>query len=388
LLVALGQDNWLDSMPLDFLLPEGFTFLVLYSFPHIALSRTLLLWGILFLMRAWGERNIRPAALAGLSWLLMGLVVPFYVAIAWAVTGAMWLALWLRERRIPWQEAMLAGIAALISSPMVLYSAWAFTSDPVYVAWGEQNRILSPNPFHYLAAYGVPLVLAAFAARDAWRGKGPAWLALAWVGVVPVLVYLPFNLQRRLVESVQVPLSLLAAQGLVKIADTRYSTSGLRFRLVVAVVLAVMSLTNVLLVAGNCLTLQEWDPRIYRDAGEIAALDWLGGRVGFDDVVLTAHDTGNYLPARTKARAFVGHGPETVRADEKKALVARFFDAATGDAWRRDLLAQYGVDYVFWGPQERALGAFDPLDAEYLVPIYDVGGYTLFEVGERWRGAL
>jgi uncharacterized membrane protein len=111
-------------------------------------------------------------------------------------------------------------------------------------------------------------------------------------------------------------------------------------------------------------------------------LDWLSARVGFDDVVLTAYETGNYLPARAKARVFVGHGPETVRAEEKKALVARFFDEATGDAWRRELLAQYGVDYVFWGPAERARGAFDLTEVEYLVPIYEVGGYALFEVRE------
>ena len=50
-LIALGRSDWLGSMPLDFILPEGFTFLVLYAFPHIALGRTLLLLGILFLLR-------------------------------------------------------------------------------------------------------------------------------------------------------------------------------------------------------------------------------------------------------------------------------------------------------------------------------------------------
>ena len=56
LLVALGQPDWLGSMPLDFILPEGFTFLVLYAFPHIALARTLLLWGVLSLLQAWERR--------------------------------------------------------------------------------------------------------------------------------------------------------------------------------------------------------------------------------------------------------------------------------------------------------------------------------------------
>jgi len=56
LLIALGQYNWLGTPPLDFYLPEGFTFLVLSSSPHLAAAQSLLLWGILFLLRAWGKR--------------------------------------------------------------------------------------------------------------------------------------------------------------------------------------------------------------------------------------------------------------------------------------------------------------------------------------------
>ncbi len=400
LLVALGQSHWLESMPLDFILPEGFTFLVLYGFPHIALGRTLLLWGLLLLLKAWGKsttskvpsptsntqspshasRFTLPAAGAGVCWLTMGLVVPFYVAVAWAVTGAACLALALRERRVPWREGVLAGLAALIAAPAVAYSAWVFTHDRVYATWAAQNLILSPHPLHYLAAYGAPLLLAAFAVREAWRDEGPAWLPLAWVAVAPLLVYLPFNLQRRLVEGAQVPLSLLAAWGLAKISSFEFRVSSPTSRLMVGVLLTALSLTNVLLVAGNSLALRGHPAPIYRDAGEIAALDWLAGQARLDDVVLAAYTTGNYLPARVGARAFVGHGPESVHAEEKKTQVTRFFGATTEDAWRRHLLAKYSVDYVFWGPAEQALGDFEPRNAGFLEPIYETDDYTLFEV--------
>jgi hypothetical protein len=396
LIVACGESDWLGFTPLDFILPEGFTFLVLYAFPHIALARTLLLWGLLFLLRAWipdGIRNTKHvlrvaySVLAGSSWLLMGLIVPFYVPVAWAVTGAAWLVLCVRRRRVMWREARVAGIPALISVPVVVYSLWVFSSDPVYAIWSAQNLILSPHPLHYLAAYGLPLVLAAFAARDAWRSEKPVWLALAWVGVVPFLVYLPFNLQRRLVEGVQVPLSLLAAWGLVKISSLqspvpggkRQETRGRRW-LIVSVVLVALSLTNVMLVAGNVLTLRQHPAPVYRDGGEIAALDWLAERSEPDDVILSSYETGNYLPARVRARVFVGHGPETVHFAEKMTLMRRFFDVATADAWRQDLLGEYGIDYVFWGLAERRVGDFDPKAAAYLCRIYEANGYAVFKV--------
>jgi hypothetical protein len=395
LLIVAGQPGWLGSMPLDLILPEGFTFLVLYGFPHIALARSLLLGGVLCLLRAWGARSkyaphiersewarLRWAALTGFLWLIMGLIVPFYVPVAWAVMGAAWLALGLRERRMPWREGAAVVGVVLVSSLIVLYSAWVFVTDPVYETWGAQNLILSPHPLHYLAAYGILLVPAAFVVRDVWRGEGPAWLALAWVAAVPVLVYLPINVQRRLVEGVQVPLGLLASLGLVKILNLGSWRSNLGSRLAVGAVLVALVLTNVMLVIGNCLALLGQPPPIYRDVGEVAALDWLGGneRIEFDDVVLTAYETGNYLPARVKARSFVGHGPESIRADEKKAMVAQFFAGATDDSWRRDLVAEYGVDWVFWGPVERELGTFDPREAPYLRQVYESPEHAVFEV--------
>jgi hypothetical protein len=416
LLVALGQPNWLGSTPLDFYLPEGFTFLILYGFPHIALSRTLLLWGILFLLRAWEEhpkskvgsphpasRTTHPAprftfhasrfthyvfripyyasrlpglkwaVLAGLTWLLMALIVPFYVAVAWAVTGAAWVALGLRRRRVLFREGMLAGVAALAPVPVVAYSVWAFTTDPVYATWAAQNQILSPHPFHYLAAYGIPLLLAAFAVRDAWGRERLGWLALAWVGVVPVLVYLPFNLQRRLVEGVQVPLSLLAAWG-----AERLWRSGRR-RLVAGLLVAMLP-TALFLLAGSSAWVCTRPWPIFRDVDEIAALDWLDGRFQPNDVILATHDTGAYFPVRVGGRAFLGHGLETVDVAEKERLVARFFGATADDAWRQRLLTQYGIDYVFWGPQERRLGPFDPHTAPYLRLAYEAEGYAIFEV--------
>ena len=392
LLFLLGQSNWLGSMPLDFILPDGFTFLVLYAFPHLALARTLLLWGLLFLWRAWhpphrseapathhASRNttLKWAILAGLLWLVMGLIVPFYVAVAWAVTGAAWVVLGLRSGRLRWREGLVAALAALLSVPVVAYSAWTFTTDPVYALWAAQNLVLSPHPLHYLAAYGIPLALAGLAVGGVWHGEGREWLALAWVAVVPLLVYLPFNLQRRLVEGVQVPLSLLASLGV-----SRLGVRGSRLRIVTCIVLVVLPLTNGLLVMGNILALQGSAAPIYRDAGELAALDWLGEQVQPDGVVFASYETGNYLPVRVGARAFVGHGPESIHAEEKRLLVARFFDAATDDAWRQQLLLRYGVDYVFWGPIERHLGAVDLQTAPYLRRVYEMGAYAIFEVDQ------
>ncbi len=375
LLVAVGKSNWLGTPPLDFYLPEGFALLALYGFPHVAAAQSLLLGGFLCLLKAWERHraNLKWAALAGFLWLAMGLIVPFYVGVAWAVMGAAWVALGVRRRRVCWRQGWLAGLAVALSAPIVAYSGWVFTTDGVYRTWAAQNRILSPHPLHYLAAYGVPLALACFAARDAWCGDGPGWLALVWVAIVPVLVYLPFNLQRRLVVGVQVPLSLLAAWGAVKLWRR-----GRRW--LVGALVATMVPTACLLLLGGSAWMLSRPALVFRDGGEIAAMDWLEGRIQPAEVVLTAYDTGNYLPVRVPARVFLGHGFETVDFEQKEALVKRFFSVTTGDVWRRQLLAEHGVDYIVWGPAERALGDFEPHTAPYLRQVYEAAGYVVFEV--------
>lgn len=415
LLTLLGKSRWLGDAPLDLFRSEGFAFIALYGFPHKSAAQSLLFGGFLCLLKAWNTIGasddavadgaprgagamsvgaqagdvarhtvislpdpspLRGAIAAGLLWLLMGLIVPFYVAVAWAVAGTAWLVLCLRHKPGPTilsREALMTSVGAIISMPVVVYNLWVFTSDPVHVSWAAQNQILSPHPLHYLAAYGPPLVLATFAVRDVWHDQGDAWLALTWVAVVPLLVYLPVNVQFRLLTGFQVPLSLLAARGAACLWERGRS-------LLALALLSPMVLTSLLILVSSSIWITQQPFPSFRDSAEVAALDWLAARTRPSDVVLTAYDTGAYLPARVNARVLAGHDLEAMDAEEKKALIDRFFDAATDDAWRRQFLTRYGVDYVFWGPAERRLGDFDPATVRYLSQVYQVEQYSLFTV--------
>jgi len=63
--------------------------------------------------------------------------------------------------------------------------------------------------------------------------------------------------------------------------------------------------------------------------------------------------------------------------------LTRFFQSSTSDAWRRDLLQRYTMTYVLYGPDEHALGDFDPAQAPYLKPAFESGEIRLYRV-EPW----
>jgi uncharacterized membrane protein len=111
--------------------------------------------------------------------------------------------------------------------------------------------------------------------------------------------------------------------------------------------------------------------------------EYLQSQAGVSEVVLAAHATGNPLPAWAPVRVVIGHGPESINHTELEPQVAAFYAADTPDAQRLELIRQFDVRYVFWGPAERKLGDWSPSQAGYLWPVYQSGEYQLFQVAEN-----
>jgi hypothetical protein len=373
LLTLLGATNLLGSLPLDFWVPEAYTFLVLYSSPHLALAEALLLWAILWTLNTLQGHGLRWCLYAGLAAFAMAWILPFYAGVLAVALGAYLLALLVRRRRISWQETGIVALTGLGALPPVLYHAGVFVANPAFAAWAAQNRILSPHPVHYLLGFILLLVPAVWGAIQTLRQGEEQWLLpVAWVLIVPVVLYLPFNLQRRMIAAVQVPLALLAAMGLL--AWFRHKR-----RILVAYV-AVASLSNLLLVAGSLGPIQQRTVPVYRPGDEVAALEWLADQAQPDETILASFQAGNVIPARTDLRVFAGHGPETLNSEQKQAEIRRFFQPDTTDTWRQSLLHDHGLDYVLYGPIERDLGAWDPSGAQYLVLMRRQGEYAIYAV--------
>jgi len=249
-----------------------------------------------------------------------------------------------------------------------------FTADPVMRQWNAQNILLSPSPLHYLLAYGLWLVFAVPGWRVLWR-RNPslALLAGGWVAAAPVLLYLPIPTQRRLIEAVQLPLAVLAVWGLT-VVFRRY-----RRWLVPAAAIALLPTTLLLWSAATLAARVPAEPA-FHPADEIAAFEWLARQAQPGQAVLSAFSTGNVLPAYAPLVSYIGHGPETVFLATKQPRVTAFYQTAETDEDRRRLLNDGRIDYVIFGPHERALGNFDPTAVPYLQRQFETGNYAVYAV--------
>ena len=392
LLILLGLGAWLDSAPIDMISPEAFTFLDLYAFPHLALARALLLLGFVFLWRS--AAGVKQALLAGLCWLIMMLLVPFLAAVVGAIAVAALVVQSIAVRHIDWRAVRLTVLAGLIAAPPLIYTFLVVFSDPIWQVWADQLVILSPHPLHYVLGYALVGSLALIGLAKTWKRRVIDVRLVGWLLVVPLLIYLPFNSQRRLIEGWQIPLALCAAVGLAYAVlpawrksrvvqhltrNRRYTRHGLQNWLLAGLLFLSATTYALMLVEQTARMIAQVDLG-FRPGAELAALHWLDERATYDDVILSAYDTGNFLPVVVGARAFLGHGPETAYSQDKRVWVDEFYAAATPDAWRRSFLHDWPITYVFFGPLEQAGGLRDLSGLAELALVYDQGDYQIYQV--------
>ncbi len=375
--------SWLLATPPDFFSPEAFTSLaVLYHLPHLLIARAGLLAGLRLLIVALERGSLRRAMSAGFLWLLASLALPFEPFVIGALTGTYLVALGVKRRGWPWKEIRLSLAAGAWLVPWVAYLGWLLLADPRAAAWNEQNIAYSPPLAYYLAAFALHLFAAAFAVSRARREERRLWL-LVWIIAAPLWIYLPFKLQRRLVEGVQVPLSILAAIGLgrLQVAVTRHRP---RLRnLLPAMFLAALLPTNLIVFLGTLQSVRSVEPPAYYPDGAAAVASWLELNADGADV-WSSPRTGELLPGLASVHVDVGHKVETPDYAVRAAQAGAFYRAAATDAERRALLAAAHIEYVVYGPYERALARGEaPFAIEhvgYLEPVFRAGEWALYRV--------
>ena len=157
----------------------------------------------------------------------------------------------------------------------------------------------------------------------------------------------------------------------------RYNPRRLRW-LVQATVIALASLSNLYLLTTFTLAAAARHPALFHRADEVAVVEWLASNATWDETVLAAEESGNWIAAATGQRVVLGHWAETVDYAAQRERVASFYAAAAPDEERCALLAAWGVVYVYAGPAERELGAAHLDTLPCLEPLLQRGQVTLY----------
>jgi len=351
LMMGLGE-----LLSTDLTVPESNTFFTLMNCPHFAFSQSLVL--IIFLAyvvapHAWTTRTL-VSSVAGM---LLTLIHPFMLYVVFASLGLYSLWMWKREGSLPRQIVIQGSINLLAIAPLVWMMYHANYSNPVIRAFQEQTITASPHPIYYLTGYGLLLPVAIIGIVQTCRRASPPILQLlvCWVLVAATGLYLPLSFQRRFSAGLHLPLVIFAGIALLDFLRTRVQGAQAR-RWARAYLLATYptNLVLIILFAGGAALKAE---QIYLSADEDRALAWIASQAEPGSVVLSSTELGAFVPAKGNMRSVSGHDFETLRAEEVKAAVKRFYSPEIPTAARTEMLCHWHVDYIVVGPRERALGA-------------------------------
>ncbi|MEE9216272.1 MAG: hypothetical protein V3U32_02450 [Anaerolineales bacterium] len=366
LLILLGQPVVAGSLPLEFYSPETFGFLAIYGLPHLTLARAAMLIGFIWYLQ--DEKGWR----SGFILLLAGLIHSPELLSAFAALAAHQVAvLGFGAGKADWVKRF--GRAVLPSVPLMAYLGYAALTDPYLQAWAAQNLILSPPLILYLLAFGLLLPAAYLGARSLLRRLQEAMLfPIAWAIAIPALAWAPINIQRRLPEGGWVALAVLAAAGLATLEG--------RSRRIGRVALASFLIPSSLLIlaSGFELAMNPREPA-FRPLEEVEAFSLLGQLAEPSGVVLASFETSNPLPAWAPVRVVAGHGPETAGLADLQPRLDSFYRRSTTDSDRMALVEEEQIEYLLYGPRERALGDWNPRDWTCLEFLASQGDYDIFQ---------
>lgn len=368
------------NRPMDIWAPESNTFLSMLQSPHFLLSQILLLTSLLFTLKAFLGRVLRYAIYAGIAAAALFLIHPFYVPTIWGVI-AIWCIVLAVTRMPHWRFAVWTGtLTILISAPILYYFLWMDRTVSVIHIWSAQNNLPSPHFYFYLIGYGLLIPFALYGAIKTFSDV--RWRLLTmWLLTTAALVYAPVDFQRRLIEGAHVILAILAGPVIVSMYQSLRKTSWLRATWFAMLLIVLLPLTNVKMVVQDIFdyTFEPVYP-YYIPAKDTRAFDWLATHTNEQDVIFSSYITGNYIPAYSLRRVFLGHGPQTIFLKDKEALAAYFYAHEASDEWRRSFLKTWNITYVMWCEHERTLGPYNPHAAPFLEAVYEQEGTALFRV--------
>jgi hypothetical protein len=381
---TLGGITPIDLWPLDF-----YTFALWFLSPHQTLGITFFLIIVQSVVTYWETlepRRLIPGIVAALG---EGFIFPFMPL----VYGTALAIAWLWERR--WRTAPLSTAGAVIlvvilPLPIVINYWVGLRGHPAWISFASQNLTLSPPIWHYVLGYGLVGILALTGGRWAWRDGARGRLAVILVVVSLILAYLPTNFQRRLISGAHVPMCALAAAGLhgwlIPLWDRWRPASGERLayreNLTRAGVVAFSAISSLYVWLSILISVLTYAPGLYMPADAAVGIRWLESDTSSEAAVISAFSTGTVIPAYTGRRVFWGHALETPFLLRKSAEARQFFSGETSDADRKAMLERYGITHLFYGPEEREMGDFDPESAVYMKPVFRYNTVTIYEVVE------
>lgn len=305
------------------------------------------------------------------------------------------------KNRWPWilSRVVSRAMIGIMALPSILYFQLMFGMYP----WRRLVEFDLMHPLHfeyweYVQALGMTFPLGmiglvwALVRHDKVMKRSIAWV-LAWIFCLGVFNFIPQQSPLRFTEMMpHIPLAILSiyvieqVYGMIQkigktIGKRGEKKNALRDTLstLLFVVAIIPSVTGLFFLYSMWLWQKDFLDQKIRAGWPFIAMDnyivypvkgvtdifsYIETATDKDSVILTMLSAGNYIPAWTGRRVYVGH-ENTVRKEEKLVEAEYFFKGNMTVEQAMNFLHTHGITYVLNGPQEIASSGLPDITKAY-----------------------
>lgn len=353
-----------------------------------------------FLIRGEQTQQRRWFVWAGLAGIGHSVIRPYHFPESYLMLALLPVVFMAREGRFDRRRAENHALAGAVLFPAVLYYAWMAHENTLGMAgWVRQSLFLLQD----IAWLGAPFLIVAahFLIAGCWgwrRAPMPMlviglWLLVAWL-LNQAFPYFIAGHEAGFYAYVMAPPILLAGAAWPALRRAALAWGGIglhRRRRLAAAAIILLGLPSA--AYGHArfywdlhYPMSPWRYYITRDMH--GAMEWLRDNTPPASVVLASRDTSQFIPVVAGNRVVTGHDMLTAHYEEKNGQLKRFLATRGDDDYKRWMLREYDVRYVFMGPFEWRQDGFEPADHPWLEPVFHQGAVTVYAVdpeGVRWR---
>lgn len=360
--------------------------------PHLLVGQALIVFFILALSDEATMKKSENWLFLGILAFVLGLVFPPGLLFIGTTVGVMVVLHGVRNVTEVLRWGGPRGLVIAMGAPALLYLSLMTSIYP----WKRlaEFDIINPLPFDYreyflavgyVLPFGLLGAIVALARREKNLTPAISWV-IAWLLLLGVFRFIPEQSPLRFSEMLpHVPLAVL----------TVYLFYRLRWKIAKTIPI-VMVLVGLGVMYSSWLWQRDFIDHkmratyplvptgsyvLYPIRDFIDAIGFIGSLIPKDSVILSDTTAGNYIPAHTDKTVYVGHA-NTVRAEEKVAIVRGFFSGAMEASEAKEFLTRESIGAVYYGPQEREIANIQDLRTVYpfLMEVYKNTFVTVYRL--------
>lgn len=383
----LSTESASDSC--DLVMPESVAFLGCLESPHFPASLLFFFLSITLGIRALRSGGIAAGFACGISLFFLALIHPFDIPVAGLLLAAVVTKYLFGRSGKGTKQTILSAISIVIPATAgILITYLPTLYDPVLSCWRNHNYLPSPPPLFFIKGLGnhILLLLPGFFASH-YSGLQYRRLLLLWVLVTAALLYAPVTFQRRVIEGIQIPLSIFSASA-ISYALSWVKWSGMKALVVVFAIFFfvpgnIKVIANDVLEPANEKTLHPF----YLPGEWVDGMKWLGRRCVPGDGVLASAIASNYLPAFAGCKVPWGHRYMSVLFPDTGTRLKMLLEGKLTATEDLDFMKKYGIRFVFLDSPGAAtiFGKYHPWEKGYLQQVYFNDAVSIYMVVDNLK---